>query len=71
MKEFTKLVFGPLTSILMGMILLAICVLMGHKVTTDRGWGKKSGEGSSRGKSTEKRKKGQTVGENSQSEFDI
>ena len=25
----------------MAMLLLAVCVLMGHKVTADRGWGRK------------------------------
>ena len=52
------------------MLILAICVLMGHKVTAGRGQGKKSGEGSSRVGNTKKRKNGKVASENSQSEFD-
>ena len=47
---------------------LSIYVLTGCKVTTDRGWCKKSGEGSSKGGSTRKRKRGKTMGKNSQLE---
>ena len=54
----------------MAMLLLLVCVLMGHKVTTGKGWGNKSGEGSSKGGSTEKRKRGKSAGENSQLESD-
>ncbi|GFZ11399.1 hypothetical protein Acr_22g0007970 [Actinidia rufa] len=48
LKESTEIVFGPLTNILMAMLLLVIYVLMGRKLMADRGWDKKSGEGSSR-----------------------
>ena len=70
MKESTELVFGPLMNVLIAMLLLVVYVLMGHKVTTGRGWGKKSGEGSSRGGSIGKRKGGKAMGEDSQSKSD-
>ena len=41
---------------------------MGYKVTARRGWGKKTGEGSSRRGNSGKRKRGHTVGEELQSE---
>ena len=43
---------------------------MGHKVTASRGKGKKNGEGTSRGGGAMKRKRGNTVGKDLQSESD-
>ena len=65
MNDSTKIAMGPIMNVILAMMLLAICVLMGHKVTSGRGWDKKSGEGSSRGGgSTQKQKRGKTVGKN-------
>ena len=55
LKETTEIIFGPLTNVLMGMILLAIYILMDCKVTSGRRWGKKFGERSSRVGSTKKK----------------
>ena len=39
LRESTELVVGPLTKVLMTMLLLVICVLMGNKIKAGRGWG--------------------------------
>ena len=57
-------------NILMGIFFMAICILVGRKMMADRGWSKRSREGSSLGGNTGKQKRGQIVGENSQSESD-
>ena len=69
LKESSKIVMDPLMSILMGILLMAFCILMGQKMRASRGWGR-SGEGSSRGRETKKQKIGKMVGESSQSESD-
>ena len=45
LKEPTEIVMGPIMNVILAMMLLAICALMGCKVTDGRGRGRKMGRG--------------------------
>ena len=66
LKESIEIVMDSLMNILMGILLMASCILMGQKMRANKGG--RSWEGSSRGREIGKRKRRKTMSESSQSD---